>query len=196
MPLLLAKQQTFQEEGFLWGILRSPHITFSNVVSRFRPVLQPCVPRGTHNYTRFHKCVNTFLQKFLNFFREIALNSTISFIFAGIVGGSLRTRSKVRNELLGAPLGELSTNGRLRGLRVYQQTLRWRTASLCDPLCFASPPRGRQERVSLSILRVHRLPSKYYTGGIIINTQNWKKLLSRSVEDADVIAKFRNIKRT
>ena len=37
--------------NFPRGILRSPHITLGNVAQRFRLVLQPCVPRGTHNYT-------------------------------------------------------------------------------------------------------------------------------------------------
>ena len=43
-------------------------LTLLRWLSRFRPVLQPCVPRGTHNYTRFRICVNTFFTNFLNFF--------------------------------------------------------------------------------------------------------------------------------
>ena len=63
-PTLLSKQQTFEEPRFPRGILHSPHITIGNVVTQFRPASRLSVPCGTHNYTRFEKCVNTFLQNF------------------------------------------------------------------------------------------------------------------------------------
>ena len=64
------------------GIALSLHVSLLTRFSQFRLILQPGVPCGTHNYTRFETLCKHFFENFLKYFYKYFVFKFLNILFS------------------------------------------------------------------------------------------------------------------